>query len=54
MEKENTNNHLKIKAAKDYIKKNISIPLVADIHFDYRLAITSIEYVIIFYSMIIC
>lgn len=29
-------------AIKD-IKKSISIPLVADIHFDYRLAITSIE-----------
>ena len=26
------------------IKKNISIPLVADIHFDYRLAIAAIEY----------
>ncbi len=26
-----------------YIKKNISIPLVADIHFDYRLALKSIE-----------
>ena len=26
------------------IKKEISIPLVADIHFDYRLAIAAIEY----------
>ena len=26
------------------IKKQISIPLVADIHFDYRLAIASMEY----------
>ncbi len=31
------------KAIKD-IKRNISIPLVADIHFDYKLAIAAIEY----------
>lgn len=30
-------------AALKQIKKQISIPLVADIHFDYRLAIASIE-----------
>ena len=35
--------HMEAAAALKEIKKQISIPLVADIHFDYRLAIAAIE-----------
>ena len=36
--------HMEAAAALKEIKKQISIPLVADIHFDYRLAIAAIEH----------